>query len=248
MTTSVSNNTNDPNYNPYSVVNGTGSGSSSSSSSGASASVDPNSAQAIQDRFLKLLTTQLTAQDPTNPMDNSQITSQMAQISSVTGLQNLNQSMQQLLQSQMSSQSLLAANTVGRQAMVASNSLAWDANTKGTSTVGMVSLASAADQMTVTIQNAAGQTVGSLDVSKPQAGMNTFSWDGKDSAGNVLPAGYYSFNAVATKAGANGAEQVAATPYANETIAGVTWDSAGTPQLVLNSGKRVGMSEVQMIS
>ena len=93
MTTSVSNNTNDPNYNPYSVVNGTGSGSSSSSSSGASASVDPNSAQAIQDRFLKLLTTQLTAQDPTNPMDNSQITSQMAQISSVTGLQNLNQSM-----------------------------------------------------------------------------------------------------------------------------------------------------------
>lgn len=235
--------TNDTTSNPYDVVNG-----NRPTSSGSGSTVDPNSAQGIQNRFLTLLTAQLRAQDPSNPMDNNQITSQMAQISSVTGMENLNQTMKSVLQSQISSQSLLAATTVGRQALVASDSLPWDGNTNGIPTVGAVSLDAPADQMVVTVQNAAGQVINSYTVNKPQAGLNAFAWDGKDSNGTVMPAGAYSFNAVATTAGATGATQVKSTNYANQKILAVGWDSSGAPQLITANGKRYSMSDVQQIS
>jgi flagellar basal-body rod modification protein FlgD len=229
--------------NPYAVVNGTTSGSS-----GTGSSIDPNSAQGIQNRFLTLLTAQLKAQDPSNPMDNNQITSQMAQISSVTGMENLNTTMKSVLQSQISSQSLLAATTVGRQALVASDSMQWDGNTTGVPAVAAIALDTAADQMTVTVKNAAGQVMNSYTVDKPQAGMNAFAWDGKDSSGTLQPAGAYSFSAVATAASASGSTQVPATGYANQKILAVGWDSAGAPQLVMSNGKRYSMSDVQQIS
>jgi flagellar basal-body rod modification protein FlgD len=209
---------------------------------------DPTSAQGIQDRFLTLLTTQLRAQDPTNPMDNSQITSQMAQISSVTGLQNLNQSMQSMLQAQRSSQSLLASTTVGRQALVTGNSLQWDANTKGVPTVGGVSLDSPADHLTISVMNASGQQVDSFSIDKPQVGMNAFSWDGHDASGKAVAAGQYSFNVTATTTGKEGPVQVPATSYANQTIAGVALDNSGSPQVVLGNGTRMALSDVKQIS
>jgi flagellar basal-body rod modification protein FlgD len=55
----------------------------------------PNAAGS-EDRFLKLLVAQLNNQDPMNPMDNAQMTSQMAQISTVTGIQQVNQAIKGL--------------------------------------------------------------------------------------------------------------------------------------------------------
>lgn len=233
--------------NPYAIVNKKTT-DSSGTAIGANAEVDPNSAQGIQNRFLTLLTAQLKAQDPMNPMDNSQITSQMAQISQVTGMQNLNQTMQSMLQSQVGSQSLLAATTVGRSALVAGNTMTWDGNTKGVPAVGAVSLDGGADQLTVSVQNPAGLIVDSFTIDKPQAGMNAFSWDGTDGHGNPLPAGTYAFSAKATKAGESGAVDVKSTAYGNQTIVGVAWDSSGAPQLVLADGSRVALSDVKQIS
>lgn len=242
MTTSVTNSSTVTN--PYAILNGTSASSSTSSGS----TVSPTSAQGIENQFLTLLTTQLQSQDPTNPMDNSAITSQMAQISQVTGMQNLNQTMQSLLSSQLSSQSLMAAGTIGGQALVSGNSLTWGGS--GSAGVGAgVSLASAASQMAVTVKNAAGQTVDTINVSNPTSGMNTFTWDGTDGNGNVEPAGNYTFSATATATGTNGsATAVTATPYANQTIKAVSWDSSGNPQLVLSGGQTVAMSAVQQIS
>jgi flagellar basal-body rod modification protein FlgD len=242
--------------NPFAILNGKpASGSTSAASSaaaGASSSTsasNPQSAQAIQNEFLTLLTTQLQTQDPSNPMDNSQITSQMAQISQVAGTQTLEQSVQQLLQAQMSSQSLMASTTIGRQAMVAGNTLQWDANTAGTPVTGAVSLASAAKNLSVTVQNAAGQTVDTLNVANPTAGMNAFSWNGTDSSGNKLPAGAYTFNATATTTSATGAAtQVTVTPFSNQTIDAVSWDNTGATQLQLSGGSTVPLSSVQQIS
>ncbi|BEV71513.1 MULTISPECIES: flagellar hook assembly protein FlgD [unclassified Paludibacterium] len=231
--------------NPYDILNGNKSSSSSTSGS----STDPTSAQGIQDRFLKLLTTQLQAQDPMNPMENSEITSQMAQISQVTGMQNLNTTMQSLLQSQMASQSLIAATTVGHSALVAGNTMGWDGNTNGNKTMGAVSLAGSAQQLNISVQDANGKTVSTFSVPSPQNGMNSFAWDGKDSSGNVLPAGNYTFTATASNQGTDGsAVQVKATTYNYKTIAAVSFAANGAPQLVLSNGKTVAMSDVAQIS
>jgi flagellar basal-body rod modification protein FlgD len=114
------------------MLNGNSSGTGSTN-----ANTD-TSAQGIQDRFLKLLVTQLQAQDPMNPMDNSQITSQMAQISQVSGMQTLNTAMQSLVQSQAANQSLMAATMIGKQALVPGNALNM---TSGSSVQGAVTSA-----------------------------------------------------------------------------------------------------------
>ncbi|MDE1711484.1 flagellar hook capping FlgD N-terminal domain-containing protein (plasmid) [Chromobacterium amazonense] len=82
-----------------------------------------SSAQSMQSNFLTLLTAQLNAQDPLNPMDNSQITSQMAQISQVAGIQSLNQTMQQLVNAQSANQSMMAASMIGKNVLVAGSGL-----------------------------------------------------------------------------------------------------------------------------
>ena len=233
---------NNPLNNPFAVLNGS-SGTATGSASGNT--VDPNSAQGIQNRFLALLTTQLKAQDPGNPMDNNQITSQMAQISQVTGMQTLNQTMQSLLRAQMSSQSLLAATTVGRQAMVAGNNLVSDGSH---SMAAGVSLAGNAQQLVITVQNASGQTVDAFQINNPQPGMNAFGWDGTDGNGKPLPAGQYTFSATASNVSAGGSVQVGSSTFVNKTISAVSWDSTGAPQLILSDGSKVGMSQVQQIS
>ncbi len=72
-----------------------------------------NSGADIQDRFLKLLVTQMKNQDPLNPMDNAQVTSQLAQINTVNGIQQLNATMQGLATSFMSAQSMQSTSLIG---------------------------------------------------------------------------------------------------------------------------------------
>ena len=75
------------------------------------------------DRFLKLLVTQMRNQDPLNPLDNAQVTTQMAQISTVTGVDKLNAGIEKLSQSLLSAQSLQSAGVIGHQVLAAGSTL-----------------------------------------------------------------------------------------------------------------------------
>jgi flagellar basal-body rod modification protein FlgD len=92
--------------------------STTSSTSAASAATVASQTSAIQDRFLKLLVTQMKNQDPLNPMDNAQVTSQMAQLSTVSGIDKLNATVQALSDSMAAAQSLQAASMIGHAALV----------------------------------------------------------------------------------------------------------------------------------
>ncbi|RQO73055.1 flagellar hook capping protein [Aquitalea sp. FJL05] len=231
MTSSVNSSTN-----PYAALNGT-----TGSTSGTGNSNTDTSAQGIQDRFLKLLVTQLQAQDPMNPMDNSQITSQMAQISQVSGMQTLNTAMQSLVQSQAANQSLMAATMIGKQALVPGNALGL---TSGSNVQGAVNLSGAATDYTVSIADANGNVVDTLTVKSPSSGLNSFNWDGTDANGKQLPSGKYTFSAKATSASS---AAVTATPYANQAVTAVSWAS-GSPQLIMKDGTSVGLANVAQLS
>ncbi|HTJ97596.1 MAG TPA: flagellar hook capping FlgD N-terminal domain-containing protein, partial [Rhodocyclaceae bacterium] len=100
-----------------------------------------------QSRFLNLLTTQLKNQDPLNPMDNAQMTSQLAQISTVDGIERLNQTLTAMMSSSSTDQTLQAAALVGHGALVKGNNLAL-----GTSgAIGGFDLASKADVVKIEI-------------------------------------------------------------------------------------------------
>ncbi|MDN0074271.1 flagellar hook assembly protein FlgD [Crenobacter sp. SG2303] len=221
--------------------NQTSASGTSSTSSASSVLGNTGSASDIQNQFLTLLVTQLKAQDPLNPMDNSQMTSQMAQISTVGGLEKLNTTMGQVLQSQVANQAMMATSLVGHQVMVAGNGL-----TLGSSgdVQGGVALNSAAAAMQITVTDGNGKVVDTLQVSSPKTGLNNFSWDGADSNGNRLPAGTYTFSA---KAVDNAGTSVAATTYGYQNVNAVTWNQ-GVPLLVTGDGQQHSLGDVVQLS
>ncbi|MDU7587295.1 MAG: flagellar hook capping FlgD N-terminal domain-containing protein, partial [Acidovorax sp.] len=113
---------------------------------------DNNDPAAMQDRFLKLLVAQLTNQDPMNPLDNAQMTSQMAQINTVTGIQQLNQTMASMAAQFNSLQVMQGTALVGRSVLTEGSTVTIDDKTGK----GGFELASAATSVKVEIVNANG--------------------------------------------------------------------------------------------
>lgn len=153
-----------------------------------------STADESQDRFLKLLVTQMRNQDPMNPMDNAQVTTQLAQISTVGGIDKLNNSLSAMSSAMSATQN---ASLIGRNVVVSSDLVRLGGS--GPVTVG-VELAGAADKVEVAIQDASGRTVRSLSFGALPKGTSTFEWDGRNNAGERVAAGDYSLRLNATSA------------------------------------------------
>ena len=191
-----------------------------------------------QDRFLKLLTTQLKNQDPLNPLDNAQVTSQLAQISTVSGIEKLNATLQTLLQDSLDTQTTQAASLVGHAVLVPGGGLQL-ASSAG---VGGIELAGAADEVTVTISDANGLPMKTLTLGALAAGVHNFSWDGKTDSGAQAADGNYSI-AIAAK---QGGEKVDATALNLAMVRSVIRTSQGFA-LDLGSLGAFTMDEVKQI-
>lgn len=150
-----------------------------------------------QDRFLKLLVTQLKNQDPLNPLDNAQMTSQLAQMSTVSGIEKLNTTLASLVDGFGNSQSMQAAGLIGKNVMVPGSQLAL---ANGVA-YGGVNLSAAADNVRVSILNAAGQVVQTQDLGARDAGVFNFAWDGKTDSDVQAANGMYKFSVEATQGG-----------------------------------------------
>ncbi|GAO36383.1 flagellar basal body rod modification protein FlgD [Sulfuricella sp. T08] len=156
-----------------------------------------SAAQESEDRFLKLLVTQMKNQDPLNPLDNAQVTSQMAQLSTVSGIEKLNTSLQAMSSSFAASQSLQAAGMIGRSVLAPGSSLLL----QGGAAAGGFNLAQSVDHAVVTIKGAAGNTLHSVDLGAQQAGNVMFQWDGMTDSGANAANGTYTFEVSASQGG-----------------------------------------------
>lgn len=151
-----------------------------------------------QDRFLKLLVTQLQNQDPLNPMDNAQITTQMAQISTVSGIDKLNTTLQDMAASFSANQSLQATAMIGHEVLAAGSALQLQ---EGGQALGGVDLPQAADKVVVSISNGSGQVLHQVDLGPQAAGVVGFQWDGVTDSGASAAPGSYSFAVEAVQDG-----------------------------------------------
>ena len=157
-----------------------------------------NSASDTQDRFLKLLVTQMKNQDPLNPLDNAQVTSQMAQLSTVSGIDKLNSTLQALSDSMSMSQSVSATSMIGHGVLVPGSAI----SLVNGQALGGVELTQPADSLKVAIQDAAGNVVRTMQLGAQEAGILPFAWDGQTDAGTAAASGSYKFTAEAVLAGA----------------------------------------------
>lgn len=206
---------------------------------GGSSKTKTTSATADQEnKFLTLLMTQIKNQDPLNPLDNAQVTTQLAQLNTVNGIEKLNATLSTLLEGYNETQTMQAAGIIGKNVMVAGNNLPLASG----QAVGGASLDSKADKVTLTVKDASGKVVQTEELGAKDAGSFYFAWDGKDADGNVMKDGNYTFTVEASAAG----KKVTSTAMQIGTVSAVVRSNNGF-LLDLGALGDVALKDVQQI-
>ncbi|MFC1683939.1 flagellar hook assembly protein FlgD [Pseudomonadota bacterium] len=185
-----------------------------------------SSNELAQEDFLKLMVTQLKHQDPFKPMENGDFLAQIAQFSSVSGIDQLNKSFSTLSQSMTSNQALQAGALVDREVLAP---LEFGLLPQDGSLSGIVDLPSSAGNLVVSITDSAGALVREINLGTQAAGQIAFSWDGSTDSGDYAPPGVYQVRAQA----AVGDENEALNTLIAARVDSVTLGS-GTQGLRLN--------------
>lgn len=203
---------------------------------------EPTRQELGQEDFLKLMITQFRNQDPFKPMENGEFLAQLAQFSTVKGLDDLNSSFGELSSSVVSNQALQASTLLGRDVLVSRSSSELPA---GAGLSGAVELTNSAGEVVVQITDANGALVRQMNLGPQGAGLARFEWDGTRVDGSVAPAGLY--NVKATTIGAGGL-QAAAQTLVDARVESVTM-SAGQRgmSLTLAGIGEVSFSDVRSI-
>jgi len=196
-------------------------------------------AAATQDRFLKLLVTQMKNQDPLNPMDNAQVTSQMAQLSTVSGIDKMNTTLQALNASMTANQTVQATGMIGHGVLVAGDGVDLASGTPG---LGGFELTQPVDSAEVSIYDNVGALVKTIDLGAQAAGVNRWQWDGTNNAGANVAAGSYTFTVNARQAGSS----VPATGLQFGLVNSVTQSAQGVA-LSVGSLDGIALSQIKQI-
>ena len=196
--------------------------------------VNSTTAAASQDRFLKLLVAQLNNQDPMNPMDNAQMTSQLAQINTVSGIQTLNDTMKSMATQVAALQSLQGSATIGHDVLTEGSALdVSDGVGKGS-----FDLSGAADAVKVEVRTAGGTLLDTVDMGALGTGRQAFTWD----ASKSTQSGALSFKVSATHNGT----AVPTTALERSKVVSVSAEN-NVLNLQLQNGASVAYSAVKAI-
>lgn len=207
----------------------------------------------IQNNFLTLLLTQMKNQDPTNPMQNNELTTQLAQISTVQGVEKLNETVSGLTGQLNASQALNATKLVGKNVMIEGNKITLFEKQNSQPTTPATNetlftpfgfeLIRPADKVTLTISDKSGRIVKNIEHQqgfKPD--IYHANWDGKDNDGNQLPVGGYQFTVTATSA--QGQVYVKSLNYA--LVNGVTNGAQGV-LLDVGLGNSISLDQIRQV-
>ncbi|MBU3071150.1 flagellar hook assembly protein FlgD [Aestuariicella sp. G3-2] len=205
------------------------------------ASEEAKSNELGKDEFLTLLVTQMNNQNPLEPQDNGEFIAQLAQFSSLEGIDNLNDTVDGFVSSYQSSAALEATALVGRQVQVRTDT-AW--MQEGEAFRGVVELPVSSPEVKVSIYDSAGQLVRNVDLGSQTAGNHDLVWDGLNNDGEALPSGLYTVKAEARFDG----EMYQVSTLLGANVNSVTLGSAGSsPTLNLAGLGKVSLDDVQTI-
>lgn len=195
-----------------------------------------------RDQFLKLLVTQLRYQDPLNPMESTEFTSQLAQFTSLEQLYNLNSSFEGLKNAMTSQNNYQAVNLIGKSVIASGNTL----RVQDTRVLnqGSYILEGPAGQVKISIYDKDGILVKTLDKTAVEAGLNPINWDGLGLYGQTVSDGDYTFE---VKAYDGIGEMVEAAVYIEGEITGLTFGPGGSTSLLMH-GLVINLDDVLEIA
>lgn len=200
-----------------------------------------NSAAADKNMFMKLLLAQIKNQDPLKPTEQTDFVAQLAQFSTLEGVQNLNSTVQDIGSMYRSTQALQATALVGRDVLVPGSVGYLEAGAK---IEGTIAAGQAAGDITMTIKNASGAVVATRDIGNVGDAETPFSWDGTDNNGNPLPAGLYSIAIEGNNGGNN--EALETNVYSRVNSVSIV-DNQGGMMLNLNGIGQIASTKIQEV-
>ena len=203
---------------------------------------DENRGMLTQEDFFALLTQELANQDPTKPVDNNEMISQMTAFSTTDGVQQLNDSFSSFSDSMTSSQALQASTLVGRSVLVEDNVFG---RVSGEDVAGKLRADEPASNVKIYVENTAGEIIQTVDVGSVKAGEFAFTWNGETSSGEQAPEGAYRFRAAGLVDGqVSELQTLTYRKVDSVTLAG----AGGNIMLNLNGGSSMALTEVVEVS
>lgn len=217
------------------------------SRSGGTAGMRANESGDLRDNFMTLLITQLQNQDPLNPLENNEMTSQLAQINTVSGIEDLNKTLSGITRQIDAGQTLQATGLIGQGVLVPGDRVLLEQGEEGgvhTTPFG-IELGQSAENVRVTISGSDGQVINRYDIGSVKAGVESFTWDGKTSEGNAAVPGAYRVNVEAM----NGDKTLSSQTLNYAMVGGITPpDENGGVRLDLGAiYGQVGLDQVKQI-
>ena len=195
-----------------------------------------------RDAFLKLLTTQLTNQNPLDPMDNEAFVAQLAQFSSVEGIKGMQASLEQMVSGMRQDQMLTGANLVGKSVAIEGGRFVGG---KGMTSSASIDLPQGAQSVIVSVNDLdSGELVYRETSGAQLAGSFEFNWRGTDTEGEAVPMGNYVMTASVVRSG----KLEPATVTTMNRVRTVSWDpEAQEISLEVDSGEFITLAEVKQI-
>lgn len=214
---------------------------------GGSSARDASQSAELRNNFMTLLIAQMQHQDPLNPMDNHEMTTQLAQINTVSGIEDLNKTLKGITEQMNAGQMLQATALIGQGVLVPGDRLLLEHGEEGelhTTPFG-IELPQSADNVRVVITSASGQVINRYDIGPVKAGVESFTWDGRTSEGEAAASGSYRVRVEATSDG----KAINASTLNYAVVGGVTPpDKNGGVKLDLGAVYgQVGLDQIKQI-
>ncbi|MCC5903624.1 MAG: flagellar hook assembly protein FlgD [Halomonas sp.] len=184
--------------------------------SGGSKGLSARQSDELRESFLTLLITQLQNQDPLNPMENAEMTSQLAQINTVSGIEELNSTLEGITSQMDANQALQASGLIGKGVMVPGRHILLEQDSDGNAytTPFGIELSEPAKSVKATIVGEGGQVIRRYDLGSVKAGVQSFEWDGKNDQGETAASGRYTVQLEASNTEGDQIEAATALQYA----------------------------------
>lgn len=214
-------------------------GISATKSTAAAAATSKSTSLGTSD-FLKLLTAQLQNQDPFSPTDNSQMVAQLAQITSTSGIADMGTTLK-AIQTKLGATSTADALSYVGKTILTAGSTAYGRTSGGIA--GAAEIDGDASDVRVSIKDANGQLLKTLDLGAQKAGAINYDWDGKTASGT--DAGTGPFTVAVSASGPSGT--VASRNLVWAPVSTVSVPATGSPMLTVPGVGQVALSAVRQV-
>ena len=194
-----------------------------------------------KDEFLKLLTTQMQAQDPLNPMDNTEFVAQLSQFTSLERLENMSSGIEAMAMSTSANTSAQMVSFIGKDINARADQVHLGEDGQISPTT--LELARDADRVSVTIKDSEGSVVRTLELGAQQEGELQLEWDGLGDDGAPLAEGEYT---LMVEAQDMEGEPVQSALYTQRRVQGVSFEG-GFPRLDLEGELEISLGDVRRV-